>query len=96
MASNNLLVHLMILTFCRGLATGVVLCAAGVGTFLVAPLAQLMLDSWGWRGAMQGLALLAGVSIKKMTSWLLLYIMLCCVPGSLHTVWLLHGPAPKF
>jgi len=45
----------------RGLATGVVLCAAGVGTFLVAPLAQLMLDSWGWRGAMQGLALLAGV-----------------------------------
>ena len=55
----------MMITFCRGIATGVVLCAAGVGTFLVAPLAQIMLDYWGWRGAMRGLALLAGVSISR-------------------------------
>ena len=52
---------------CRSLATSVVLCAAGVGTFLVAPLAQAMLDTWGWRGAMRGLALLAGVSTSS--SW---------------------------
>jgi len=42
----------------RSLATGLVLCAAGVGTFLVAPLAQIMLDQWGWRGAMRGLSVL--------------------------------------
>jgi len=42
----------------RSLATGIVLCAAGVGTFVVAPLAQLMLEQWGWRGSMQGLAVL--------------------------------------
>ena len=41
----------------RSLATGVVLCAAGVGTFLLAPLSQTLLDTWGWRGAMRGLAL---------------------------------------
>lgn len=40
----------------RSLATAIVLCAAGVGTFVVAPLAQLMLEQWGWRGSMQGLA----------------------------------------
>ena len=49
----------------RSLATSVVLCAAGVGTFLVAPLAQAMLDTWGWRGAMRGLAALAGVSVPS-------------------------------
>ena len=54
--------------FCRSLATSVVLCAAGVGTFLVAPLAQAMLDTWGWRGAMRGLALLAGVSTSSSSS----------------------------
>ena len=51
----------------RSLATSVVLCAAGVGTFLVAPLAQTMLDIWGWRGAMRGLAALAGVSVTIIT-----------------------------
>lgn len=33
----------------RSLATGIVLCAAGVGTFVVAPLAQFMLEQWGWK-----------------------------------------------
>ena len=42
----------------RSLATGIVLCAAGVGTFVVAPLAQFMLEQWGWRGSMQGLAVM--------------------------------------
>ena len=36
----------------RSLANGIVLCAAGVGTFVVAPLAQVMLEQWGWRGSM--------------------------------------------
>jgi len=40
----------------RALATGLVLCAAGVGTFVVAPAAQAMLDVWGWQGSMRGLA----------------------------------------
>ena len=42
----------------RSMATGIVLCAAGVGTFVVAPIAQLMLEQWGWRGSMRGLALI--------------------------------------
>lgn len=42
----------------RSLATGLVLCAAGAGTFLVAPLAQIMLEQWGWRGSMRGLSVL--------------------------------------
>jgi len=42
----------------RSLATGLVLCAAGVGTFAVAPLAQELLAVWGWRGSMRGLSLL--------------------------------------
>jgi len=42
----------------RSLATGLVLCAAGVGTFVVAPVAHLMLEQWGWRGSMQGLAVM--------------------------------------
>ena len=58
--------YLELMTLClRSLATSVVLCAAGVGTFLVAPLAQAMLDTWGWRGAMRGLAALAGVSVPS-------------------------------
>jgi len=42
----------------RSLATGLVLCAAGVGTFVVAPLAQELLATWGWRGSMRGLSIL--------------------------------------
>ena len=47
----------------RSLATGIVLSASGVGTFVVAPLAQSMLDQWGWRGSMRGLALLCVVCV---------------------------------
>jgi len=43
----------------RSLAIGIVLCAAGVGTFVVAPVTQAMVDTWGWRGAMRGLAIIA-------------------------------------
>ena len=42
----------------RSLATSIVLCAAGVGTFVVAPVAQLMLEQWGWRGSMRGLSIM--------------------------------------
>ena len=47
----------------RSLATGLVLCAAGAGTFLLAPLSQTLLDSWGWRGAMRGLALTSALCL---------------------------------
>lgn len=43
----------------RALATGIVLCAAGVGTFVVAPIAQIWLEQDGWRGSMRGLAALS-------------------------------------
>ena len=66
---------LVTLFCCRSLATSVVLCAAGVGTFLVAPLAQTMLDTWGWRGAMRGLALLAGVSVIIIIIIIIIIIM---------------------
>ena len=41
----------------RSLATGVVLCAAGVGTTLTAPLVEVLVTTWGWREAVRGLAL---------------------------------------
>ena len=81
------------MTLCRSLATSVVLCAAGVGTFLVAPLAQAMLDTWGWRGAMRGLAALTGVSIIIIIIMVSDISPLCS--GPLHPVWRLHGPAPQ-
>ena len=40
----------------RSLATGIVLCAAGAGTFLLAPLTEQMVEYLGWRGAMRILA----------------------------------------
>jgi len=40
----------------RSLVTGIVLCSAGVGTFVVAPVAQIWLEEGGWRFAMRGLA----------------------------------------
>jgi len=35
----------------RSLAIGLSLCGAGVGTFVFAPLTQLLIDEYGWRGA---------------------------------------------
>jgi len=40
----------------RALATGIVLCAAGAGTFLFAPLTEQLVEKLGWRGAMRVLA----------------------------------------
>jgi len=40
----------------RSFATGIVLCAAGVGTFVVAPLANFWFEQYGWRGALRCLA----------------------------------------
>ncbi|KAG5893829.1 hypothetical protein JTB14_018332 [Gonioctena quinquepunctata] len=35
----------------RSLATGIAVCGSGVGTFAFAPLATILLDNYGWRGA---------------------------------------------
>merc|ERR1719186_2027603 len=40
----------------RALATGIVLCAAGAGTFVFAPLTEQLVEQMGWRGAMRVLA----------------------------------------
>merc|ERR1719154_622739 len=40
----------------RALATGIVLCADGAGTFLFAPLTEQLVEQLGWRGAMRVLA----------------------------------------
>lgn len=40
----------------RALATGIVLCAAGAGTFSIAPLSEQLVELLGWRGAMRVLA----------------------------------------
>lgn len=43
----------------RGLATGIAVAGIGVGTLAGPPLAKLLIDSFGWRGAWAGLALVA-------------------------------------
>ncbi|KAJ8962272.1 hypothetical protein NQ318_018251, partial [Aromia moschata] len=35
----------------RSLATGIAVCGSGVGTFAFAPLATILLEAYGWRGA---------------------------------------------
>ncbi|KAF7284291.1 monocarboxylate transporter 14 isoform X2 [Rhynchophorus ferrugineus] len=35
----------------RSLATGIAVCGSGVGTFAFAPLADMLLEEYGWRGA---------------------------------------------
>lgn len=42
----------------RSLAMGIVLCASGSGTFVVAPLAETWMEMAGWRVSMRGLAVL--------------------------------------
>lgn len=34
----------------RSFATGLAVCGSGIGTFIFAPLIQLLLDEYGWRG----------------------------------------------
>ncbi|XP_053697939.1 monocarboxylate transporter 12-like [Sabethes cyaneus] len=36
----------------RALATGIALCGSGVGTFLFAPLSSMLINQFGWRGAL--------------------------------------------
>ncbi|XP_030568243.1 monocarboxylate transporter 12-like [Drosophila novamexicana] len=36
----------------RSLATGIAVCGSGFGTFVFAPLTELLIKSYGWRGAM--------------------------------------------
>jgi len=35
----------------RAAATGIAVCGSGLGTFVFAPLARILLDTYGWRGA---------------------------------------------
>uniref|UniRef100_A0A1B6LWP0 Major facilitator superfamily (MFS) profile domain-containing protein n=1 Tax=Graphocephala atropunctata TaxID=36148 RepID=A0A1B6LWP0_9HEMI len=34
----------------RALATGIAVCGSGIGTFLIAPITQYLIDNFGWRG----------------------------------------------
>lgn len=36
----------------RSLATGIAVCGSGFGTFIFAPLTEVLISSYGWRGAM--------------------------------------------
>lgn len=36
----------------RALATGIALCGSGVGTFVFAPLSSMLIEQFGWRGAL--------------------------------------------
>lgn len=36
----------------RSLATGIAVCGSGVGTFIFAPLTEMLISEYGWRGAM--------------------------------------------
>lgn len=40
----------------RPLATGIALCGSGVGCFIMAPVSKLLIESLGWRGALQAQA----------------------------------------
>ena len=40
----------------RGVATGITVAGSGVGMFVLPPLCTLMIDHWGWRFSMYGLA----------------------------------------
>jgi len=54
----------------RGLASGLVLAGVGVGTMVLAPLIQFMIDSIGWRGAFLMLAGIVLAVIVPMTALL--------------------------
>ncbi len=36
----------------RALATGISVCGSGIGTFILAPFSNTLLDHYGWRGAL--------------------------------------------
>jgi MFS family permease len=54
-----------------GLAIGVVSSGVGVGMLLVVPLAQLLIDAFGWRTAFRVLALLSVLWIVPSSLWLM-------------------------
>ena len=36
----------------RALATGIAVCGSGIGTFLMAPFCTMLIENFGWRGAL--------------------------------------------
>jgi predicted MFS family arabinose efflux permease len=54
-----------------GLAIGIVSSGVGVGMLLVVPLAQLLIDAFGWRTAFQVLGLLSVLWIVPASLWLM-------------------------
>jgi len=54
-----------------GLSIGIVSAGVGVGMVLVVPLAQVLIDAYGWRTAFRGLGLLAVVWIVPSSLWLM-------------------------
>ena len=42
----------------RALAVGIAVCGTGVGTLVLPPVVELMVETWGWRSALQALACL--------------------------------------
>ena len=54
-----------------GLSIGIVSAGVGVGMVLVVPLAQALIDAFGWRTAFRGLGLLAVIWIVPSSIWLM-------------------------
>ena len=54
-----------------GLSIGIVSAGVGVGMVLIVPLAQVLIDAYGWRTAFRGLGLLAVVWIVPSSIWLM-------------------------
>ena len=52
----------------RGTASGIINAGSSMGQFVVAPLAQKMIQFFGWMGAMWGLAILAFVALPMVRS----------------------------
>jgi len=50
----------------RGIAVSILASVGSLGTFVIAPAAQAMIDGWSWRGSLGGLALLA-ISMAAVT-----------------------------
>jgi len=36
----------------RALATGIAVCGSGIGAFLLAPISDILVKNFGWRGAL--------------------------------------------
>ena len=45
----------------RALATGIAICGSGIGAFIFGPLSELLLDTYGWKGA---LWIIAGICLN--------------------------------